>query len=181
MTFVTNRSAYNVQRVKEMRASGTGGTYKGSYNRSDLNRVEGDVQEIAAALVSTASTLSALCDQLGVAMDKLYVPYDSAVYDGISVKTDWAYTDVPRETEMARYLGNVNLIRAAFGVYLNPPLPDTMTKLTYEGANAIEAHLKKVADILSGWITTQTVNITNAAAWQNGGYIDSGLLNCGMI
>jgi len=181
LTFVTNRSAYNVQRVKEMRASGTGGAYKGSYNRLDLIRVEGNVQEIAAELVSTASYLSDLADNLGVAMDKLYVPYDSADYEDIETKTDWTSADIPTESDMARYLGNVELIRSAFGVYLNPPLPDTMTKLTYDGANAIEAHLERVADILSVWITTQADNITHAAAWQNGGYIDSGLLNCGMI
>ena len=181
MTFVTNRSAYNIQRVKEMRASGTGGSYKGSYNRTDLNRVEGNVQEIAAELVSTASFLVGLCEHLGVAMDKLYVPYDSADYEDVSVKTNWASGDIPTESSMARYLSNVELIRSSFGVYLNPGLPSTMTGLTFEGANAIEAHLKKVADILSDWITTQADNITHAAAWQSGGYIDSGLLNCGMI
>lgn len=83
---------------------------KGAYNYSDLNRVERAVEEISEAL--------------GL---------------GLTTKTNWTMWDVPRQSEMARYLNNVKAIATAIGSTIE--LPDSMDKLTYETANDIEKTL----------------------------------------
>lgn len=83
---------------------------KGAYNYSDLNRVERAVEEIS--------------DELGL---------------GLITKTDWRMWDVPRASDMERYLYNVTAIRNFNGVIL--PLPESMERLTYSDANDIETVL----------------------------------------
>jgi hypothetical protein len=80
---------------------------KGAYNYSDLNRVERAVKEI-----SNTRGLS------------------------LTTKTDWAMWDIPRKSDMKRYLDNVKTI--AFVIGSDIELPDSMDKLTYEMANNIE-------------------------------------------
>lgn len=80
---------------------------KGAYNYSDLNRVERAVKEIS--------------DTRGL---------------GLTTKTDWAMWDIPRKSDMKRYLDNVKTI--AFVIGSDIELPDSMDKLTYEMANNIE-------------------------------------------
>lgn len=80
---------------------------KGAYNYSDLNRVERAVAEIS--------------DDLGL---------------GLITKTDWTMWDVPRVSDMERYLNNVKAIRSRTNSVV--ALPDTMNELTYSGANNIE-------------------------------------------
>lgn len=80
---------------------------KGAYNYSDLNRVERAVREIS--------------DTRGL---------------GLTTKTDWAMWDIPRKSDMKRYLDNVKTI--AFVIGSDIELPDSMDKLTYEMANNIE-------------------------------------------
>jgi hypothetical protein len=80
---------------------------KGAYNYSDLNRVERAVKEIS--------------DTRGL---------------GLTTKTDWAMWDIPRKSDMKRYLDNVKTIALVIGSDIE--LPDSMDKLTYEMANNIE-------------------------------------------
>lgn len=80
---------------------------KGAYNYSDLNRVERAVAEI-----SDLARLS------------------------LTTKTDWTMWDVPTESDMNRFLGNLNELRTRYGNQIQ--LPDTMNNLTYETANNIE-------------------------------------------
>jgi hypothetical protein len=83
---------------------------KGAYNYSDLNRVEWAVKEIATSLSLNLST-----------------------------KTDWGPSDIPKESDMRRYLSNVVKIRAAIPELNDIPLlPNTMVGLNYETANNIE-------------------------------------------
>ena len=82
-------------------------TTKGAYNYSDLNRVERAVKEI-----SDTRRL------------------------GLTTKTDWTMWDIPRKSDMKRYLDNIKTI--AFVIGSDIELPDSMDKLTYEGANNIE-------------------------------------------
>lgn len=83
---------------------------KGAYNYSDLNRVERTVAEIS--------------DELGL---------------GLITKTDWAMWDVPRMSDMVRYLNNVRAIRTVMGS--NIALPETGDKFTFSDANNIETIL----------------------------------------
>lgn len=83
---------------------------KGAYNYTDLNRVESAVAEIA--------------ESLGLTLD---------------TKTDWTLWDVPTESDMSRYLGNVEKIKNACpNKTLFPAVPSRMARLTYETANRIE-------------------------------------------
>lgn len=123
---ITNRSQHHVDLLKRLcqkpwanmtaseRAIWYGEAAKGSYNHTDLNRVETAVAELAG-------------------------------YFGLNLttKTDWSLWDIPTQTDMNRYLNNVIAIRDATpGDSKFPTLPDSMSYLTYEGANNIEKVLE---------------------------------------
>lgn len=85
------------------------------YNASDLNRV-GHATEYLADLLGEYG----------------YVAQ-------VSPRTDWAMTDLPTEAEMRVYLGNVQALMDAYALLpTTPPLPASMARLGYQGANAIE-------------------------------------------
>lgn len=84
---------------------------KGAYNYSDLNRVERAVAEL------------------------------SYMYGlNLTTKTDWRMWDIPRHSDMERYLNNIKIIR---NVLLDGEgaLPESMNSLSYADANNIEAVL----------------------------------------
>lgn len=82
----------------------------GAYNYSDLNRVERAVEEIS--------------DRTGL---------------NLITKTNWTMWDLPTDTDMERYLGNITAIREHFGIEIS--IPTSMNNLTYEYANNIESVL----------------------------------------
>jgi len=92
------------------------------YNISDLNRVETATKYLA----------------------DVYSEY--GYYFDFSIKDDWAITDFPTTSEMARYLNNVHKL----GIY--PPnsvtLPDSMNGIDFEDANNIEKYLLEVEKII---------------------------------
>lgn len=89
---------------------------KGSYNYSDLNRVERTVEEISEILIL-----------------------------GLTTKTDWAMWDVPTQKDMNRFLGNIRKIRSVnVGKIGTPDAPESMAKLDYSKANDIEKILEDV-------------------------------------
>ena len=90
---------------------------KGAYNYSDLNRVERAVAEISA--------LANL---------------------GLTTKTDWTMWDVPRVSDMQRYLSNIVRIRTFCGSSIE--LPATMDKLDYIDANNIEKILMAAYEVV---------------------------------
>ena len=128
MEFITDRSYSHVARLKKLRSIGwknmtdsqkaeyTGYASKGAYNYTDLNRVESAVAELSKILGLTLST-----------------------------RTTWNMRGAPYQADMRRYLNNVKAIRDACpGNIEFPPLPDSMDKLTIEGANNIEKVLELV-------------------------------------
>lgn len=83
---------------------------KGAYNCSDLNRVESAVAELSSIFGLDLST-----------------------------KTNWGIWDIPLDSEMDRYLGNVVKIRNMMsGIPNLPVLPNNMDGLSYRSANNIE-------------------------------------------
>lgn len=95
---------------------------KGAYNYTDLNRVETAVSELAS--------------ELGLSL---------------TTKTNWTLWDIPVQSEMERYLGNIAAIRDACpGEVEFPNLPDSMNNLSFEGANSIEKVLLLVYEELHG-------------------------------
>ena len=86
---------------------------KGAYNYSDLNRVERAVAEIS--------------DRAGL---------------NLVTKTDWGMWDIPKESDMNRYLGNIGAIRQLISIDEDVPnTPTTMNNFTYNEANNIEVIL----------------------------------------
>lgn len=124
---ITDRTQADVDRVKELSAKGWAGMtaqekvewnagLKGAYNYTDLNRVETAVAELAADLCLDLQT-----------------------------KTDWTAWDIPKESDMDRYLKNIKKIRSAgVGYSTTPAPPDSMQKLDYIKANNIEKVLVDV-------------------------------------
>jgi len=92
---------------------------KGSYNYTDMNRVGQAV----------AYLRDRLRDDAGTSVE-------------VAPKTDWSNGDIPTPEQAAQYISDVKNIHAAFLLPEGTPeAPDTLTGLTYSGANAIETIL----------------------------------------
>lgn len=93
-------------------------TAKGSYNYTDLNRVESAVQELAGLLADQGYPVT------------------------LDFKTDWTRTDFPTESQMVRYLENV---KKCVSQYTKIPgsttLPESMQDINWQKANTIEQTL----------------------------------------
>lgn len=90
------------------------GTAKGYYEYTDLNRVEQATKQVAAALTALGYPVT------------------------ITNKTNWAYTDIPLASDMARYLGNIRKCVTQFHPVPGVSLPSSMDGLNYAKANDIE-------------------------------------------
>lgn len=101
-----------------------------TYEYTDLNRVESAVAEIAA-----------LFPALGIA-------------DDMKTKTDWqlpadfSVETWPVESQMVRYLSNVERIKKLFPNSIK--LPTSMSELTWTGANNIEKVLQIAFERIRG-------------------------------
>ena len=94
---------------------------KGAYNYSDLNRVERAVAEIS--------------DLAGLSL---------------TTKTDWKMWDIPKASDMSRYLSNIASIRALIGDNATVPIaPASMNNLTFSEANNIELILSAAYESLT--------------------------------
>ena len=89
---------------------------RGSYDHRDLNRVGTAVNWLAGELRRRGYVADA------------------------HLKTDWADTDSPVQSQMTAYLSGVEAVRMAQGLYI-PEIPGTVSGLTLDGANAIERAL----------------------------------------
>ena len=127
MAFITNRTQGDVARRQALEQKGIANMTdtelaewlapsKGAYNYTDLNRVEEAVAKLTSYLE---------------ALDR---------GDGLYPTRRWSASDVPTQTDMQRYIANIKAIHAALPElhHIMPKAPETMVKLTYEGANAIE-------------------------------------------
>ena len=99
---------------------------KGSYNYTDMNRVESAVQYIASRM-----------NELGYRVAP-------------AVKLTWSVSDKPTRADMDRYFGNVAKLRSMIGVYTTTPLPPTTAKkFGYQGANDLEKILVDIDELLT--------------------------------
>jgi len=137
---VTDRTQDDVLRAKELNAKGWENMteaertewlngLKGAYNVSDLNRVGHNVACLAEVLADLGHIVS------------------------VSPKTDWTAEDIPTQAQMATYLNNVKALKDGF--YGTIDLPETMDKLTVEGANNIERLLceieQNIRNLIEAW------------------------------
>ena len=136
LNFITDRAAADVSRWKELHDKGWEamsaeeqsewvGGMKGSYNYTDMNRVESAVKELEARFLEKGTKLSLI------------------------TKTNWTRTGWPTKADMSRYFRNVAAIRAAVMVDLNTPAaPTTATLFDYKKANDIE----KILAAVDNWL-----------------------------
>ena len=151
------------------------GVARGAYNYTDLNRVEEAVDYVADELVQAPLTLRAYATEMGVEWDDYFdVPYDPDDYDDLTIKTNWAVSDIPSAAQMARYIGNIQLIQAAIPDASVAWIPATMDGLDYELANNIEQLLKDVHTALELLVELKKGYIRSALAVYYSGEIYSG-------
>lgn len=149
---VTDRTPADVERVKQLAAKDYASMteaernewnagLKGAYNASDLNRVQ-------AAMAYLADRLNAL-----------------GYYAEAPHQRAWTASDMPKPSDMAAYLSDVEKLRAVIPVMLTTPdAPPDAEKLTYSEANNIEKILLDINTLLN--------NMT--AAWFYSGELYSG-------
>ena len=92
----------------------------GSYDWRDFNRVAEAVEYVVNRL-----------SKLGYKADVL-------------TKTDWTRQGIQSRAQMERYIANIKAVRAA--LRLQNSVPDSIRRLTYEGANEIERILSDAED-----------------------------------
>ncbi len=99
---------------------------KGSYNHTDLNRVEQAVAYVADRL-----------EEFG------YLPYHP-------ITREWSVEDIPSADDLAKYFGNVAMLRRAITVWESTPVaPDSVDNFGANEANALEQILMDVDFILT--------------------------------
>lgn len=139
---VTDRTQFDVDRVNVLVKKGWANMtseerseweqgMKGSYNVSDLNRVQSAVRYLQNRLQDAGYPLE------------------------LSEARTWTAQDVPTQTDLANYLADVRAIRGAFTLLqTTPPVPETMARFTYIKANNIEQILLDVDMLLSNVIAS---------------------------
>lgn len=97
-------------------------TGPGSYDWRDYNRVQAAAAHLQEGLTAA-----------GYAVDLAPMP-------------TWTRADIPTPGQLADYLANVKNLRDVLAAEVT--LPDTMARLTWQGANAIEEALRQVEELL---------------------------------
>lgn len=147
---------------------------KGAYNASDLNRVESAVDYLAGALRDLVAGLKAYAAERDVGWDAIFAPPFDPEEMHPETKQDWKAEDIQTPEDMARYLGNVKMLRGSLD-YDTPALPEAMDDLTWQGANAIEQALKDLDGAIILFRGDMQILIENtAAAWFYSGEIYTG-------
>ena len=103
-------------------------TPKGYYNYTDLNRIETWCEYLANLLTSYSYPVS------------------------ITVKKNWAMSDLPNVNDMERIRSNVNTIKTAFHAYTN--IPENLNYMTIEKANDIEKILSELDFLTKNMISS---------------------------
>ena len=143
MNMITNRTAYDVERWRNLRDKGwanmstserqewvgeilpTPAASKGMYTHNDLNRVENAVKNVVELL-----------KKIGIDAPHM------------TIKTDWTYRDRLTDSDIERYFSNISTLRGLFEVYDNiPKAPTVNDKLDFNIANNIEKILVDVEGI----------------------------------
>lgn len=152
LTLITNRSALDASNLLALREKVKNRTateseralwvssQNGAYNYSDMNRVGNAIQYLAGLLNGYGYPVT------------------------VSPKTDWDTSGIPQQAQMAQYLSDLNAIKSA--LYGTKEVPSSMSNLTHEQANTIEALLEEIE-----------TNIYNMAA----SFVYSGEIYCGEV
>lgn len=169
---VYNRTSADVERVKSLQSRIESGKATdaeiaewlnglvGAYNAEDMNRVESAVDYLQAYLNGVQAALDAYRAEHKVANDPLWnVPWSA--FD-LLIKKDWVIDDIPNESDLARYLSNVDVLTDAIAI--TKQLPGSMAYLDYIGANEIERALMAEYDAATAYEVSTKLLIDNTAA-----------------
>ena len=138
---ITDRTQADVDRFIELKTKGFRGmtdaeknewetSLKGTYNYSDMNRVERAVEYVANRLTEAGYIVKPV------------------------VKKNWTVTDKPTLDDLNRYMKNVSDIRAALITFeTTPEAPTTTKRLSFQMANDIEQILTDVDDLISRMVS----------------------------
>jgi hypothetical protein len=99
---------------------------KGSYNYTDLNRIE------------------QWCEYISQELNMYSYSVD------ITTKTDWELTDFPTKTEMERIRSNAQKLKDAFISFTI--VPENLEKMTYQKANDLEKVLDELNTLIKNMI-----------------------------
>jgi len=110
----------------------------GHYNATDLNRVGQAVQYVADLLNGYGYQVS------------------------VGPKTDWTPEDIPRASDMAQYLADLNAIKDKF--YGTTPLPEGMDDLTHDDAN----NIGKLLDEIEAYINRMVAGFRKCGTFRSG-------------
>lgn len=147
---VYNRNSADVERIKTLQSRIESGKATdaeisewlnglvGAYNAEDMNRVESAVDYLQTYFNGLQAALDAYRAERMVASDAFWVvPWNAF---SLVTKKDWVLEDIPSESDLARYLSNVDAVTNAIAIAKK--LPKTMNLLDYVGANEIERVLR---------------------------------------
>ena len=135
LNLITDRTEADVERWKKLHEKGWKNltederaewvcSMKGSYNHTDMNRVESAVKHLSERLTA-----------------------DGYIFHP-EVKTSWVVRDKPLRADMERYFRNVKTLRGLLSVYdTTPDAPSTAKKLNYQMANDLEKIIVDVNDL----------------------------------
>lgn len=139
---ITDRTQMDVDRVNVLAKKGWANMtpeersewevgLKGSYNSTDLNRVQSAVRYLRDRFAN-----------VGYFVD-------------VSDAKTWTMQDVPTQSEMDEYLADIRAIRGVLTLFnTTPQVPDSMVGLTYIKANHIEQILLDVDKLLSNVVSS---------------------------
>lgn len=140
---------------------------KGAYNATDLNRVESAVKFVNDYIDGLQSELDSTREEHGVAEDSFWILAINPLV--LTVKSDWAMSDLPTESDLERYLDNVDKLTDRIPIEKNLPV-SVANNLDYAGANEIERSIRAEFDAAQALETYMKQLIVNTAL----GFIQSG-------
>ena len=125
---VYDRTEEDVEYAKAYNKSPSGSSvteYKGTLNASDLNRIEGNCAYLSELLHSCGYT------------------------SHVTVKTDWAMTDVPTLAEFTRIRDNITELMRAYAQAEDMPDMRTDSRTDYVEINNMEFDLYRINEMIA--------------------------------
>lgn len=147
-----------------------------AYNADDLNRVESAVAELAALFNNLPDTLQtylqSLIEYYGITDYVEQVIGDTGAYASVAYETpvtaetkkNWAVHDLPRKSDMERFLRNLETVAAPLSSGGAGMIPESMDRLTCETANNIERLLSQIYAAEAAYRQQRYLEIANTAA-----------------
>ena len=186
-TLIFDRTAADVQRVANLAAAAqkreltadeldmwNASVVRGAYNAEDLNRVGEAALFVEAYLSTVQPEIDAYIAALGVADDALF---DAGIAGpaGIAPRLDFARDDAPIiYADVTKTMQAASEVSARVGIALSVDV----TRMTYNGANAVERALYDAYHFGENAINTRKDKADRiASAWYHGGDLFCGDLS----